>query len=112
MNVRERKNLVSRLPRQSFSQSVSYPPNPGNCTTPVHVAYPAGRAPSLFIYACPGICLCMTEGKHGKNLSRDRNVVPTNQPTNDLTEGGDLREAQVDALGLSCHSCLKALLAQ
>jgi hypothetical protein len=30
-----------------------------------------------------------------------------NQPTKDLTEGGDLREeAQVDALGLHSHSCL------
>jgi hypothetical protein len=40
------------------------------------------------------------------------NLLKTKKkPTKDLTEGGDLREAQVDALGLCCHSCLKALLA-
>jgi hypothetical protein len=27
------------------------------------------------------------------------------KPTKDLTKGGDLREAQVDALGLYSHSC-------
>jgi hypothetical protein len=33
----------------------------------------------------------------------------TNQPTKDLTEGGDLREAQVYALGLYSHSCLDGI---
>jgi hypothetical protein len=30
-------------------------------------------------------------------------------PTKDLTEGGDLREAQVDTLGLYSHSCLDGI---
>jgi hypothetical protein len=41
-------------------------------------------------------------------LSRGPNGEP-NQPTKELTEGGDLREAQVDALGLYSHSCLDGI---
>jgi hypothetical protein len=34
---------------------------------------------------------------------------PTNQQTKDLTEGGDLRKAQVDVLGLYSHSCAEGI---
>jgi hypothetical protein len=47
--------------------------------------------------------------KEKREKQNTHNNLPANEPTKDLTESGDLRFAQVDALGLYSHSCLDGI---